>query len=64
MQWLELVLPRPVADVFPIYCAVTVIRLRLRAGLRGGKYQVGLKAVSKKGRMPRGQGGREGASSW
>ena len=58
MSWS--VLPRLVADVFPIYCAVTVIRLRLR----GGKYQVGLKAVSKKGRIPRGQGGREGASSW
>ena len=36
---------------------------RLGSGLRGGKYQLGLKAVSKKGRLPRGQGRPgEGAS--
>ena len=31
----------------------------LFTALRGGKYQVGLKAVSKKGRLARGQGGGE-----
>ena len=47
---------RLVADVFPIYCAVTVIRAE--AGLRGGKYQLGLKAVSKKGRPGEARGGQ------
>ena len=46
----------PLASLVAMCFLFTALSRWSEPRLRGGKYQVGLKAVSKKGRLPRGQG--------